>query len=298
METIPCPGCRTLLGPEITVCPICTRPRSKYEIARAYAALRAAQERRRKRPYQIALYSTVLALAAWAAHEYRTPLMAAVAAGRSRVVRFVDEARDPGRLMTPGAETPTQPHFAPSGAPTAAGPAPIDTPEKSSWTPPEAAQTRTAPPPPAPRPAPPLEATRGRPTGDLPLPAVNDADWVLRGTAYDLLTLRPAANMTFNARSSEARSNIPGTIFMTDGDGRYLVTLKRVTTGGYEILADSPNYAPATYYESDIPYAELSKDERQGMADNALSGDANPTPVTDIIGEDAIHRDLFVVPRR
>ena len=52
------------------------------------------------------------------------------------------------------------------------------------------------------------------------------------------------------------------------------------------------------FYESDIPYAQLSSSERKEMAESALPGDVHPTPIMDIIGEESIHRDLFVVPRR
>ncbi|MFI5347513.1 MAG: hypothetical protein ACHQ51_14155 [Elusimicrobiota bacterium] len=297
METIPCPGCRTLLGPEITACPICTRPRSKYEITRAYATLRAMQERRRRRPFIVAAWLIGLGAAAGVAHQFRSPLLTAAAAGRARVVRFVDEARDPSRFSTQPPDAPAAPGE-PSRSTGPSSPPPIDSPAKSSWipwTPSPGAPSKTGQSASAtPRPEPP----RKRPTGDLPLPRLNPGNWALRGTVYDILTLRPVPQTAFLVRSSDAKPNDGGEPFSTDQDGRYIVTLARVSSGGYEILADAPAYAPATFYESDIPYAQLSEAERRDMAESAATGDVHPTPITDIIGEEAIHRDLFVVPRR
>ena len=288
-----------MLGPEITACPICTRPRSKYEIARAYATLRVLQEKRRRRPYVIAAWVIGLGAAAAAVRQYSGPLGAAATAGKARVLRFVDEARDPARFASPSTMPQPGTGIAPA-EPTAYAPPPIDSPARSSWTP-DAPQTpRAAPPAPAVTQAPPprAEPARKRPVGDLPLPALNPKEWALRGTVYNLLTLRPVPRTSFNARFTDARPNEMGEPFSTDEDGRYLVVLARVSNGGYEILNASQGYAPATFYESDIPYLQLSAGERRDMAESALTGDVHPTPVTDVTDEDSIHRDLFVVPRR
>jgi hypothetical protein len=301
METIPCPGCRTLLGPEITACPICTRPRSKYEIARAYATLRVLQEKRRRRPYIIAAWVIGLGAAAAAVRQYSGPLSSAAAAGKARALRFVDEARDPARFTTQPTEPAPGTGIAPA-EPTVYTRPPIDAPVRSSWSPDPQFPRPTAAVPAAPPAAAAIpkkvEPVRRRPVGDLPLPSLTPKEWVLRGTVYDLLTLRPVPHASFNARFNDARPNENGEPFAADEDGRYLVVLPRVSNGGYEILGDSPDYAPAAFYESDIPYLQLSAAERRDMAQSALTGDVHPTPVTDIPDEDAIHRDLFVVPRR
>jgi hypothetical protein len=57
-------------------------------------------------------------------------------------------------------------------------------------------------------------------------------------------------------------------------------------------------YVPAVYSESDVPYGQLTVAERKDMAETARAGDVHPTPIPDITGETAIHRDLYVVRRR
>lgn len=291
METIPCPGCRTELGPEITACPICTRPRSKYEITRAYATLRAMKERRRRRPFIIAAWVLGLGSVGWAVREYRVPLAEAYAAARTRAARFVDQARDPARVAAHSPLIPSAPQFTPPAAPTVNSYRPPGLLTAPAAPSPAAAPIPAAPPPPATL----SEAPRRRPRGDLQiLNPLEPSQWVLRGTVYDIETLRPAPAVALSVRYGD-RSAVDVT---TDEDGRYLAVLNRVPDGGYDVLNHSYGYVHGVFSESDIPYAQLDKDERAGMADSARAGDVHPTPISDIIGEDAIHRDLFVVRRR
>jgi len=301
MQTIPCPGCRTELGPEITVCPICTRPRSKYEITRAYATLRAMEEKRRKRPFIIGGYLLAFAVIGGLYVRFQAPVRAAFAAGRSKVERFIDQARDPGRLIAPAATPKTAPVPPASPAEAAAAASAFG---KPTWSPPPpirqeptpkaSGPVMAAPPPAGPAGAEPPPPTRKRPKGDLPLKAMDASEWALRGSVYDLATLTPVADAVFSVRYNERLE----ASFKSDEDGRYMVVLRRVTNGGFELSNRTEGYAPAVYSESDVPYAQLTPAERRDMAETARAGDVHPTPITDISGEDSIHRDLFVVPRR
>jgi hypothetical protein len=300
METIPCPGCRTALGPEITVCPICTRPRSKYEITRAYATLRAEQARRRKRPYIIGGWVLAATAVGWLGFKFRAPLSAAAAAAHARYRRFVDEATDPKHLSPAAArETASTPEQEPAGPPIAAA-------SSADAPPPPGAVPAAAPPPgvgavrspSANGAAPSGVAAPARPkvTGDLPVSVLDPGtQWALRGWVYDLMTLKPVPSASFVVRGPNGGLFAS---FASDPDGRYLVILPRVEDGGYTILSSQPGYAAPVYDESDIPYAQLSASERRELTANARVGDNHPSPLADIVGENSVHRDLFVVPLR
>ena len=292
METIPCPGCRTELGPEITACPICTRPRTKYEISRAYSALRAEQKRRRRLPFIVAAYLAGFGSIGWLGYKFRGPLRTFAASSRARFGRFVDRATDPGHLSSHPTEEPAapQPSPSPSAAPEPSSPPPSAAPIARS----PAAAGRPAVAPAVSKDG--MAGARGpAPAGDLPLTAMDSSfQWALRGRVYDLLTLKPVPMISISVRGSNGMMGG----FATDEYGRYLVILPRLNQDGYELVSTSPGYTTAVYYESDIPYAQLSASERRDMAENARGGDLHPTPLTDIIGEESIHRDIFVVPRR
>src|SRR5579885_3207392 len=98
MDQLPCPGCRTLLNMEDTSCPICLRPRSKYEITRAYAELREAKARARRRPF---IVLAVLLAAGGAGREVylrRAALSSAASSAYSRVSAFAARETDPRNL--------------------------------------------------------------------------------------------------------------------------------------------------------------------------------------------------------
>lgn len=291
MEKIPCPGCRTELDFEVTTCPICLRPRSKYEITRAYSSLRADQTRRRRQPFIVAGWLALAGAIAFAGFRFKAPLSAAAAAARARFKKFSEEATDPRRLSTHASDAPP-------------APAPADTGPAQSAPPPPAGQAVAAEAPAAP--SAPQGAVKGRgavmpqrvrPTGDALMPPYDpNFQWGLKGRVYNLLTLKPAPMTSLVVRN--ANGGMAAAI-NTDEDGRYAVVLTRLAQGGYEIAASGGGWYPAAFYESDIPYAQLSASERQEMADNAAaSGESHPTPLSDITGEPFLRRDIFLVPQR
>lgn len=284
VETLPCPGCSTPLELSADVCPICLRPRSKLEITRGYARLKEEQARRRRRPFVIAGWLAAFSCAGWIAYRQRAPLAAAARDARARAERFVDYAVDPRNHMA-------HPANAPAALPPANEPPPPAAPAEPA-VPPRA----PAAPAPAPPPAPKAEKSPAT-AEDLPIPPLTPSQWAVYGRVYDLITLKPVpeAQLDFSIAGSEGA--VAASI-RTDEEGRYVLPLMRLPQGSYEIRAVKPGYAFAALYEADIPYAQLTLDERRTIVRSARDGDLPLPPLTDLRGEDSLRRDVFLAPRR
>jgi hypothetical protein len=302
METIPCPGCRTALEPSATVCPICLRPRGKVEITRAYAALRAQEDSRKKRPFLIAGRLLAAAAIAGLLFLFREPLRRVVSAATSSASKSMND------LLYPPPPTPV-----PASSPPPA-PAQVSAPPSAF----RAAASVPAEPPPAARAAPAAAADAAvakRPARkrarveDMTLPAIDaDTQWIFYGRAYDLISLQPAANvhLTFStvpgnrsggALPTEVSALPVGT--HTDEDGRFAAVLRRLSDGSsYEIRVFGAGYAAPVLYESDIPYAALPLGQRKDIAASAATGDVTLPPLTDVEGEPSMRRDVFLAPAR
>lgn len=292
MDKIPCPGCRTPLDAEVTCCPICLRPRSKYEITRAYSHLREDASRRRKLPFIVLGWLLLAGAAGYAAWTYRVPLLSAVAAGRAKVTGFADYSMDPKNLVAKTAEAPA--------TSTATVEAPVQ-PFASAPTAPAATPTGAAvPPPPGPDPhrqavqsvAPPPAKVE-----PLRMPAFNPASqWLMYGRAYDIVSLKPAENVQLLFQGGEG-GGVIATV-NTDELGRYAVALPKLQEGSISALAGDSRFAPLVYCESDIPYRTLPAEERRGLARSALDGDVRPAALSDTAGDGRLQRDLFLAPAR
>lgn len=278
MDTIPCPGCRTLLNLSDTGCPICLRGRSKYEITRGYARLREDKTRRRRRPFIVLGALTVVAAAGRVAYLQRESIAQAYGSGRVRAARFFDEAGDPAVYA------PRRP----------AEPAAIPQEPQSADPPPRArAEPGRADAGPGRADAPAAAAPKNIP--DLVVPPMSPGMWAAHGRVYDLETLRPAANVTIEFIHS-AGGRHGGT---SDAHGRYLIVLPRSNSpGGYEAVCRDARYHEHVFHETDIPYAGLSSADRELLVDSARGGDARSTPLADIDGEESRRLDLFLAPRR
>ena len=285
MATIPCPGCRTDLEPEVTVCPICLRPRGKLEITRAYATLRELEKQRRRRPFVIAGYMLAAGAASWFLYTYHEPIASAYVSARARVGRFADEAlasadptaNRPGALPAEAAKTESAP--SPPGAPASRNASPTDV-------------IVFAPA----RLPPPKTAQRPGLVEDLPLPRFDaGSQWVFYGRVYDLITLLPVPDvqLSFSSVASGAANGA-----RSDADGRFAVVLPRLSQGSYEIRGAHSGYASPALYEPDIPYSRLPLAERREIALNAQDGDMPLPPLTDVAGEASVRRDVFLAPSR
>jgi hypothetical protein len=291
METIPCPGCTTALEPSATVCPTCLRPRGKLEITRAYATLRLVEKERRQRPFVIAGYLLAVGAACGLMYRYRLPIAAAVSAVRARVSSFADAAMDPKNLLPPSAEAPAAATpEAPALTPPSAAPFARFAPAPATPTPP-------APPVAAKPPEPAISAKRTARVADLPIPPLGQNQWAVYGRIYDLVTLRPVAGvkLTFTIPGNPVGSMGYAS---SDEHGRYVLGLVRLPKGSYEIHSSKEGYSSVALYEADIPYAQLSAGERRDIVHNAQDGDMPLPPLTDINGEQSMHRDVFLAPQR
>jgi hypothetical protein len=303
METIPCPGCRTDLDPSATVCPICLRGRGKIEITRAYATLREMKKRQAKRPFVLAGYFLAAAAASGLLYRFHAPLLAAAASSRTHLGDLVELA-----LYPP-----------PPPAVKQAPPPPAETPPAASGSafavqaPPSQPARPAAPASPAANAAPmtPSEATprsKGGHVEDLPLPALDSgSQWAFYGRVFDVITLQPVPNvqLRFASAGGSLPSNASGPYSgspvgaPSDSDGRFIAVLSRLQDGmTYEVRALRAGYASTLLYESDIPYAKLSLSERREIARNAQDGDMTAPPLTDVAGEPALRRDVFVAPTK
>ncbi len=294
MDQIPCPGCRTPLDAEVTCCPICLRPRTKYEITRAYSHLREDASRRRKRPFFAAGWLLLAGAAGYGVWRWRAPLLGAFESARAKVYGFADYSMDARNLIPKTAE----PAAGPSTA--VAAPAP-------------AAPPFTTPPPapgavakPAPAPAAAMPPTSGPAAAEAPavkreelrMPIINPAfQWTMFGQAFDLTTLKPAARVQLVFQAGENGGT--AATAMTDESGRYAAALPRAAQiGPLSLLVSDSRYVPTVLCESDIPYRTLTAEERRQMARSAQDGDIRPAALTDVSGEATQHRDLFLAPAR
>jgi hypothetical protein len=292
MDKIPCPGCRTPLDAEVTCCPICTRPRSKYEITRAYAHMREDASRRRKLPFIVLGWLLLAAAAGYAAWQYRAPILSAVAAGRAKVSGFADYSMDPKNLVAKTAETPA--------ASTATVEAPVQPFASAPAAPAATAPGTTVEPPPGPDPHRQAVMPTAAPTPKAEpqrMPAFNPASqWLMYGRAYDIVSLKPAENVQLLFQGGEGG----GVIATVNSDelGRYAVALPRLQEGSITALAGDSRFAPFVFCESDIPYRTLPAEERRALARSALDGDVRPASLSDTAGDGRLQRDLFLAPAR
>lgn len=277
----------------MTSCPICLRPRSKYEITRAYAQMREDATRRRRRPFLVAGWLLAAGGAGYALWFFREPLGTAVAAARARAARFADDSMDARKLAG-------RPSAAAPASEPAAAPASFD-PEKPLSAPVTSSSVAVAAAAPAPVPAQGAVMPARRPVGpvrleDLHVPVINPANqWIMYGRAYDLVSLKPATGVQLMFQSGE--SGVTATA-STDDEGRYAAVLPRLQEGSLAALSADPRFVPTILCEPDIPYGTLSADERRSLVRGAQDGDARPAVLSDPAGEESLRRDLYLAPRR
>lgn len=301
MDKIPCPGCRTPLGPEMTSCPICLRPRSKYEITRAYAHLREEDSRRRRLPFKIAGWVLLAAAAGYGVWHARAPLLSAASAVRAKASRLAEESMDPKNLVKRGPEAPaasTGTYDAPAGGPAAAPEAAASPPGATPAAPPSGAPEPPAPDPKRQAVQPAVDAGATGPVRlqDLHLPtALSPSQWALYGRAYDLVTLKPASNAALAFSSSFGGTMATVT---TDNVGRYAVVLPRLQEGSISVTSADARFATTVLCEPDIPYLTLPAEDRRSMARSAADGDVRPAALVDPTGDASLSRDLFLAPAR
>jgi hypothetical protein len=254
--SLPCPACTTPLPPETTVCGICLRSRTKQEIMRGYAKLRAEKTRKKRLPYKILAAVVLLAGSGKLFIKYRSEVGAAASSTGEALSRWADDQRDPKNYaFKEGAAPP-----AAAAAPVAAAPPASD---------PVVASKVVAPP--APKPAP-----------------INA--WRVSGRVYDLLTLKPIAGamITFDlAQAGPVRAT-------SDEKGVYEADLPKAD--GWTVSLMAPGYRAGQLVDIDPPYRVRDHDERQAAMNAVSEGDLMPLPVSWKRAASKGRLDLFAVP--
>jgi hypothetical protein len=184
---------------------------------------------------------------------------------------------------------------------TTSGPPPQPTPTWHTPSPtpvwgvrPDQADPDSIPPalPPAPKTA---AAATPAPDGFMFLP-VDPKHWVLYGKVLDLRTLRPLPGVELRLF---IKDELSGWRAVTDRAGRYLLVLPRVNgtapENAFTIRAYDPRYSARALHEPDIPYASLSKADRESLIEAAVQDDLHSTRVFDT-REERERVDVFLAP--
>ena len=159
---------------------------------------------------------------------------------------------------------------------------------RGHWISPSQPPTAVSPP----QAAPPLhEAPLAAPK--LKNPPPKPAACLVRGTVYDLLTLKPVpgAQVIFTARSSGRSVHA-----RTDSAGRYTLNLARSSEGGFEAAIIRKDYPDKYLEENDPPYRTMGLKRRQEAADLFLESAVLHVPFLGCEEEDRPRYDLVLVP--
>ena len=273
-DSLPCPGCHTLLPPEATGCQICMRPRTRQEIMRGYAKIRAEKERKRRRPFLILAAVLVLGGGGKLFLTYGGALKAAAASAGGAIVRWSDDMRNPSNYAM---------KQAPAEPPKAAAPAKPGDPVA-----PESAMRAQLFPdaaaPEAPAAAAPAKAPA---TAPKPLAA---GEWRVTGTVLDLATLKPVpgAEISFERDGHEPRSATSGE------DGAYEADLPKGE--GWTVQMIASDHRRGQILDLDPSYRIRDADERRAVFANITDGDLIPAPVGWKRSRSKVVLDLFAVP--
>ena len=140
------------------------------------------------------------------------------------------------------------------------------------------------------------------PVDDAPPPMVPEAakpvkavkEWKLRGTVYDLTTLKPLAGCQLTFTDVETNRNIST---RSNSEGRYRALVPSLPERGYTVKAEksgySPNYLDPGTEEVRAMSAAQRRELAKGLADT-LAG----TPATvKGVGAQPLITDFFLAPR-
>lgn len=120
-------------------------------------------------------------------------------------------------------------------------------------------------------------------------------EWKLRGTVYDLTTLKPLASCAIQF-TDEARNR--SIMTRTDSGGRYRALVPPLSSGrGYGVAIERSGYAP-NYLDPGVEgVREMSADQRRNLA-RGLSATLAAEPATvQSAGEKPVVTDFFLAPR-
>lgn len=277
---LPCPGCHTPLPPDATGCQICLRSRTKQEIVRGYAYLRAEEKRRKALPFKVAGAAIVIALTAFFSWDNRGKILEWAERARrwtaKKYERFLDANSYVDKKKEPDLPVTVNPADLPKDDPRS----PFSPNHKPAQQPVvEAFRGVSPPPPPRPEPAPPA-----------PKRAPAKTDWRVSGTVYDLATLEPVgdAEVVFLLHGRSPRTATTG------GDGTYEADIPK--DEGWTVTLRSGRHKPGQIVDADPPYRSRDADERRATQQNASEGDLSPAPVSFPRSKSRVTLNLVAVP--
>lgn len=119
-------------------------------------------------------------------------------------------------------------------------------------------------------------------------------EWKLRGTVYDLTTLKPLAGCSIQFEDAATNRSI---MTRTDSAGRYR-TIVPPLSGGYGVTIERNGYAPNYLDPGTEGVPEMSAGQRKDMARD-LSSMLSAAPATvESAGEKPVVTDFYLAPRR
>lgn len=123
--------------------------------------------------------------------------------------------------------------------------------------------------------------------------AVDDGPkWLLKGTVYDLVTLRPVRDCALTFAAGGKRFNET-----TDGSGQYSVAVPIVDHGGYDVVIKHNAYARTYLNPAAEHVTSMSLEDRKDMAHDLNQASEGPYQVQPI--EDApLTTDFYIAPKK
>ena len=139
----------------------------------------------------------------------------------------------------------------------------------------------------------PAPRARGRSQARSPAKAKGPQEWRLRGTVYDLVTLRPVAGVQVTLKDSETARAVDT---LTDAGGRYRFNVPPLPGRGYSVVFTSAKYSPSYVNPDDESVRERSPEERKQLASQLAHEMDPPYPVQGLAGE-PVTTDFYLAPR-
>lgn len=117
-------------------------------------------------------------------------------------------------------------------------------------------------------------------------------EWRLRGTVYDLLTLKGLAGCALVFTNDYTSTRFETS---TDEEGRYRMILPPIAEEGYTLKISLPDYLPSFYSGGKRNYGKMSEASRRAAA-RSLAGAVPPPTVLSAPGAAPVVTDFYLAP--
>ncbi len=131
------------------------------------------------------------------------------------------------------------------------------------------------------------------PLGDPAPPPRAESRWIIRGKAYDLLSLRPVAGalITFMDRHTARRVSVH-----SGKDGRFSAKLPPLREGGYEVRVRARNYHKNFLDEAEPPYHAQGRQRREEALELFRNSDVLHVPILLTGGQPELEYNVVLAP--